>query len=135
MKLVARVSVRVGMACLVAAALVVALGAWGGWQLGRGSTGSPPAVAWAVAGVWGATALSLMPFDGWQRSWLPPLALLAALTELLPRSGISAPLLAFSLVSLAVVTWAHRPERHAVRTAAILACGAFLAAALVSSRC
>jgi len=122
------------MACLVVAALVVALGAWIGLQLGRASTGPPPTVAWTGAGVWGATALSLMPFHGWQRSWLPPLALLAALSELLPRSGISAPLLAFSLASLAVVTWAHRPERRAVRTVAILACGACVAAALVSSQ-
>lgn len=130
----ARVSVRAGVAYLFAAALVVGLGAWGGLQLGRGSTGLSSTVAWTVAGVWGATALSLMPFDGWRRSWLPPLALLAALSELLPRSGISAPLLACSLAFFAVVTWAHRPERHAVRTAAILAFGACLAAALVSSR-
>jgi hypothetical protein len=128
------VSVRAGMACLVAAALVVALGAWVGLQLGRVSTALPPTVAWTVAGVGGATALSLMPFHGWQRAWLPPLALLAALSELLPRSGISAPLLAFSLVSFAVVAWARRPERHAVRAVAILACGACLAAALVSSQ-
>lgn len=133
MSLVSRISIRAGLACLFAATLVVSLGAWGGLQLACVSAGSLAVVVWSVTGVWATTALSLLPLTGWQRSWLPPLAMLTSLSELLPRSGISAPLLGCSLVAFAVVTWAHRPERHAVRAIAVLAGGACLAAVLVCS--
>jgi hypothetical protein len=77
--------------------------------------------------------MSILPLAGKARLWLPPLALLTALAELLPRAEVSLRLLGVSLLSLGFVAVAHGPRWRSAQRGIALICGASIAAALVTS--
>lgn len=136
-----RVSVRTSAICLAVAGLAVGLGGAAGVQLsepGRqvayfSSVSAATAVMWTLTGAWLATTMSILPLGGKARLWLPPLALLTALAELLPRSEVSLRLLCVSLLSLGLVAVAHGVRWRAAQRGIALICGASIAAILVTS--
>lgn len=132
--------VRAGVSSLAMAALAVGLGGAIGARLWAPASSEPrlsvtavTAVTWTLTGAWLSTTLSILPLSGNARWWLPPLALLTAIGELLPRSAISLPLLLVSLLTLGFVAAGHRAAWRQARNGVALVCGASIAANLVLS--
>lgn len=132
--------VRAGVSSLAMAALAVGLGGAIGARLWAPASSEPRlsvtavmAVTWSLTGAWLSTTLSILPLSGNARLWLPPLALLTAIGELLPRSSISLPLLLVSLLTLGFVAVGHRADWRSARNVAALVCGASVAASLAVS--